>query len=324
MQNMTKVASLVLAALLLAGCGNSAPAQSEESSASGSLDKVTMGVVQLVDVAPVYLGKQKGFFADQGIDLVLEVAQGGAAIIPAVTSGQMDFGFSNPTSLILARSKGLPVKVVAPGGSSTGEEGNDYGAVVVPEGSELRTAADLSDRTVAVNTLQNIGDTSIKEAVRAAGGDPDDVNFVEMPFPNMQAALDTKQVDAMFVVEPFLTTALNEGSQPIAWNWIDVSPNLMASAFFTTDQKLQSDPDLVKRFKAAMETSAEYAQDHPDEARTIIASYTSIPPDVLADITLPRWEPAVDKPSLQRLIDLAHSDGLISETISIEELLAEK
>ncbi|MFD0472469.1 ABC transporter substrate-binding protein [Nonomuraea thailandensis] len=73
-----------------------------------------VSVIPILDVAPVYLGDQQGFFAAEGLKLELVTAQGGAAIVPAVVSGQVDFGFSNFTSLIVAASKGLPLKVVAP------------------------------------------------------------------------------------------------------------------------------------------------------------------------------------------------------------------
>ena len=65
-------------------------------------DKVKVGVIAIVDVAPIYLGKQKGFFTKRNIDLTLETAQGGAAIVPGVVSGQYQFGFSNVISLLLA------------------------------------------------------------------------------------------------------------------------------------------------------------------------------------------------------------------------------
>jgi NitT/TauT family transport system substrate-binding protein len=312
------------ACLLMAGCGGGESTDDAGSSeAAGGTDQVRLGVLPLVDLAPIYLGQEQGFFAEEGIELSYQVAQGGAAIVPSVLSGELDFGFSNPTSLILARSQGLPIKVIAPGGSSTGEEGADYGAVVVAPNSGIQDAAGLAGRRVAVNTLRNISDTTVRESVRAAGGDPDAVQFVELPMPDMGAALQTGQVDAINVVEPFLTGALAQGAVPVAWNWIDVSPDLTASAYFTSEQVLQEDPDLVERFAAAVARSAEYAQENPDEARDIITTYTQIPPEVVAEVTLPRWEPEVNVDSTQRLIELALEDGLIESEIDVEDLVAE-
>ncbi|MGH8878227.1 MAG: ABC transporter substrate-binding protein, partial [Stackebrandtia sp.] len=88
-------------------------------------DAVTVGVIPIVDVAPIYLGDKEGFFADRGIDLKLKSGQGGAAIVPGVSSGDYQFGFSNLTSLMSAQTQGLDVRAVAAGVASTGDSGED-------------------------------------------------------------------------------------------------------------------------------------------------------------------------------------------------------
>src|SRR5262245_39618463 len=101
------VALLAAAALLTpAACGTS---KEQPSPAPGQPDKVAVGVIAIVDVAPIYLGKDKGFFSKRSIDLTLTTAQGGAAIVPAVVSGQYQFGFSNTISLLLGQSQNVPV-----------------------------------------------------------------------------------------------------------------------------------------------------------------------------------------------------------------------
>ena len=121
---------LAAAALVLSACGAGDDGGTTES-ASG-LDQVTVGIIPILDVAPIYLGQDQGFFEDEGIELTLESGQGGAAILPGVESGQFQFGFSNNTSLLVAKDKGLDVRIVAAGNSTTGEVGADFSAVVAP------------------------------------------------------------------------------------------------------------------------------------------------------------------------------------------------
>ena len=216
------VVAATAATLVLAACGGTSDAGSEGSGAEdGELTPVTVGVIPIVDVAPIYLGVEKGFFEDEGLDVTPELAQGGAAIVPAVVSGDYQFGFSNLTSLLVASSKGLPLKAVAAGNFTTGEPGEDFGAVVVPEDSKIKDAADLEGKTVAVNTLNNIGDTTIRKVVEEAGGDDGDVEFVELGFPDMPAAVDGGQVDAAWIVEPHLTVALEQGAKVVASNFAE-------------------------------------------------------------------------------------------------------
>ncbi|MFY9762576.1 MAG: ABC transporter substrate-binding protein, partial [Xanthobacteraceae bacterium] len=55
--------------------------------ASAALDKISVAVIPIADCAPIYLGKAKGFFAKQNLDVELSTQGGGAAIIPGVLSG---------------------------------------------------------------------------------------------------------------------------------------------------------------------------------------------------------------------------------------------
>jgi NitT/TauT family transport system substrate-binding protein len=326
--NPSTVAAAAVLTLALAGCVGGEPSGSTPESAtkaadtaSGELQQVTVGVMPLVDLAPLHLGMQQGIFEDHGLDLKLETAQGGAAIIPAVTSGQFEFGFSNPTSVLVAASRGLDVKVIAPGGSSTGEAETDYGATVVMPGSDIASAADLEGHSVAVNTLNNISDSTVKEAVRQDGGDPAKVEFVEMPFPNMVAAVEQGTVDAAFLVEPFLSAGLSEDMKPVFWNWMEVSPELMASTYFTTGALAEENPELVADFQAAIGESAAYAQNHPEETRAILSEYTSIPQEVAASLRLPRWIDEVNVDSLSRLISISTEDGLLEGDLSVEQVV---
>jgi NitT/TauT family transport system substrate-binding protein len=306
------------ALLLLAACGsNDAAAPGNE----GGADTVTVGVIPIVDVAPIYLGEEQGFFGDRGIDLMLESGQGGAAIVPGVVSGQFQFGFSNVTSLLLAQSKGLPLKVVTAGNSTTGDIEKDFGAVVVPENSGINDAKGLAGKSVAVNTLNNIGDTTIREVVRQAGGDPSGIKFVELPFPDMPAAVQEGRVDAAWVVEPFLTIATDQGARPVASNFAGTDPELMVAAYFTSQELIQSNPDLVERFTEAMNESLAYAQNNPDEARRILSTYTEIDDATAEALTLPRWPTEINTGSVQRLADLAARDGLVTKQPDVQALL---
>jgi NitT/TauT family transport system substrate-binding protein len=308
-------------ALLVAACGGSGGTAAPAGGSSGGRDKVTVGIIPIVDVAPIYLGVQQGFFADRNLDLTIESGQGGAAIVPGVVSGQFQFGFSNVTSLILARSRGLPLKMVAAGNSSTGEDGKDFSAVVVKKDSAITDAADLAGKTVSVNTLNNIGDTTIRQSIKKDGGDPSAVKFVELPFPDMPAALAEGRVDAAWVVEPFLTIAKKQGAREVASNMVDTDRETMVAAYFTSEKLLTSQPDLVKRFVDAMKASLDFAQKNPDKARAILSSYTKIDPAVADAMVLPRWPSEINSRTVQLMADLAKQDGLVKESVDTAQLL---
>jgi NitT/TauT family transport system substrate-binding protein len=313
-----KPVALLASALLVASaaaCSKPAPAPSTPSTP----DKVTAGVIAILDVAPIYLGKQKGFFANHNIDLTLKPAQGGAAIVTAVVGGDEQFGFSNVVSLLLARSQNVPIKAVANGNNSTGSPSADFGGLVVKD-PNIHSARDLVGKKVATNTLKNIVDTSVKTIVAKDGGDPTKVSFVELAFPDMAGALDKGNVDGIFVVEPFLSAAKAKGWKVIG-SYADVDPNLCVALYFTSTKLIGEKPDLVKRFTDAMKESLAYAQSHPDEARAILTTYTTLTADATKNLILPKWPTDIDKNAIDKLSGLAVTYGLLTSKPDLTTLL---
>ncbi len=318
-RHLTALLALLLTPTLLAtACGSDS---GQETAAPGEPDQVKVGVIPILDVAPIYLGVEQGFFSERDIELELTQAEGGAAIVPAVVSGQYQFGFSNVISLLLAHSQDLPVKVVSNGNNSTGVDGQDFAALMVRGDSPIQTAADLEGKTVAANTLENIVDTSVRASVRNAGGDPTKVKFTQLPFPEQPAALEQGQVDAVFVVEPFQQAVLAAGGRKIASSYVDAAPNLTVATYFASNQLVAENPDLVRRFTEAMQESLSYADSHPEEARAIIASYTEIAPETIAQLTLPKWPAEINRDSVEALAELAVEDGLLTEPADLDALL---
>jgi NitT/TauT family transport system substrate-binding protein len=313
------VSLVALALLAAAGCGSSGDDNGGQASGGGTR-QVKVGVIPILDVAPIYLGKEKGFFSKRGIDLTLETGQGGAAIVPGVVSGQFQFGFSNVTSLLIAQSRGLPLKVVSNGVASTGKDKADYSGIVTRDDA-IKTAADLEGKRVSVNTLKNIGDSTIRASVRKAGGDPSSIKFVELGFPDMPAALEAGRVDAVWVVEPFLSATLAAGGHLVASNYVDTAPDLTVALYFTSEQLTKDDPDVVTKFTEAMTESLAYADAHPDEARQVLTSYTQIDEAVIAKLTLPKWPAEINHQSVETLATLAVQDGLVTKQPDLAALL---
>jgi NitT/TauT family transport system substrate-binding protein len=320
-RRLHRISALLLATALVtaaAACGSGSP-EPAPPAAPGTPDKVAVGVIAIVDVAPIYLGKEKGFFSNRNIDLDLQTAQGGAAIVPAVVGNTYQFGFSNVISLMLAQSRNVPVKVVSNGVNSTGDANKDFGGLVVKDPA-ITSPKGLAGKKVASNTLKNIVDTSVKEIVRKDGGDPSSITFVELPFPDMGPALEQGNVDGIFVVEPFLSAALAKGWKMIG-AYADVDPNLCVALYFTSTQLMQTNPDLVSRFTEAMQESLAYADANPAEVRAILSTYTQLTEEVRAGLTLPKWKPDIDQAAVAKLGDLAVTDGLLTAKPDLGALL---
>ena len=317
-RQLAPVLALVAIAASLAACGSDEPSTTTEE---GKTTTISVGVIPIIDVAPLYLGIQKGFFDSRGLEVKPVPAQGGAAIVPAVMTGSQQFGFSNVVSLLTAREKGIPVVSVAAGASSTGVPEEDVNAVLVGKGSTLQSAKDLEGRKVAINTLNNIGDTTIRAAVEKAGGDPSKVQFVELAFPDMPAQLAAGNVDAVWESEPFRSQILAQGGRVLFNNLTETYPKMEIAQYFTSETYRQGNKDVVDAFVAGMNESMAYASEHPDEVRTALGTYTKITPEVAAKVVLPDWPTELNEASTQAVGEAAQKYGTLKSPPDVSGLL---
>ena len=311
------------AALALTACGGDA------APAEGETTQLTIGLIPIVDVAPVYLGIQEGYFEEEGIELEPVLAAGGAAIVPAVTSNSYQIGFSNNVSLIIGVSKGLPLQMVAPGvGISPDNRSSNpdagYCSVITSADSPIQSTADLSGRTNAVNTLNNIGDVTIKAALESEGIDPSTVNFTELPFPDMPASVEQNRIDAAWACEPFVTRLMDNGGRVILDNYAKTDPNLSVASYFAADQWAQQNPEVLAAFKRAMDKSMKYAAENPDAVRGVLTDYTSIDADAANRIGLPAFPDDFNEASLEKLIQYSEEQGLLGEPVTVQQLIADQ
>jgi NitT/TauT family transport system substrate-binding protein len=192
---------------------------------------------------------------------------------------------------------------------------------MVKKDSPVKSPKQLEGKKVAINTLKNINETAVRHAVRKAGGDPDKVDLVEMPFDQMPAALANGQIDAACVVEPATATIRSQGGREIASPLVDVAPEVTVAMYFTSTQYAQQHPDVVKKFQEATAESLAYAEAHPDEARQIVTTYTKIPASVLDQVILPKWPSEPNRDSIEDLMKLGHEDGLFKKSPDLDALL---
>jgi NitT/TauT family transport system substrate-binding protein len=287
------VVAMALAAVapVAAGCGDETAG---DRTVSGRT-KLTVQLVPLYEVVPVHLGIKKGFFAEERLELEVRIAQGGAEAVPQVVGGDVQIGFSNTPSLFSAAGEGLPVEIVAPAGGSprarAGKEETDQGAVMVKKTSPIRGYGDLAGRTVAINTVGNVLDVTLNAALEKHGVDPDRVERLEVPFPEMLAALDAGRVDAVFVTPPFETIALSGDYRAVGFPFRDVRPDLVFASYFVSSEWAEENADVLERFLVALRRSMVYAAEHERETRKAITEFTELPDELAAEVPLGNRRP---------------------------------
>lgn len=170
----------------------------------------------LINNAGVLIAQEKGWFAEQGINLeVVEFASGPELAAP-LASNQLDVGLLGINSgLLNAFSRGVRVKFAADAGS-TAPGPYDYVAIAVRkdlvDSGRVKTPADFKGLKVALVGKGTPSDYGLLHLLKEGGLTLDDVTIELLPFSSMPAAFAASQIDAAFLIDPFLSQAIDTGS----------------------------------------------------------------------------------------------------------------
>jgi len=312
------VAALALTTLV--GCGSSSTASS--TSGKGTTVTVQAGFIPVIDVAALYLGKDQGIFQKEGINLNVNMGTSGAAVVPAVVSGQYTFGFSAIVSLLQAKDQGVPLKIIAAGSNSTGKAGADVTMIHAAPSSGIKSPKDLEGKTVSVNALNGLLQLLCEIAVKKDGGDPTKVHFIELPFANAVSALKSHKIDAMVGAEPFGTAAISAGFPAISSPYLSMSSQpMLTSAYYTSSAQLQKNPALFTKLGKAIDESLAYAQAHPEQVRQELPKFSGLSEADSQKAILPTYAAAIPQSSITLFSQYAKEFGLIKNDVSYSDIV---
>lgn len=307
----------VAIALLSGGCSSN-----NASASSPPVEKhnLVVGAVPVADSAALYIAQQRGYFQAQGLNVKIEPIISGANAITGQLAGQYDVVLGNYVSYILADAVHHDkFRVLAPGAA---DSANDS-ALLVPPGSSIQSVADLKGKTVAVNALNNIGTVFITSVLSeyAMGLKADHIRLVVVPFPKMSHALQTHQVNAAWLVEPFVTYSEMAGAQPLADTNAGATQNLPLAGYMVTQSWEQKYPGTAAAFKRALQEGQEIAATDSPAVWRGLQKFAGMPASVAEIIALPNYPLANQPAEIQRVANLMLQYNMINQNFDTSQML---
>ena len=309
---LTAVGALSLAVFTVAcgGSGSSSGTSSGGSSSSSSTatTSIVVGSLPVIDTAGLQVALKEGFFKQAGLNVTVESVTQSTAAIPDLLHGSIDvIAGGNYVSFLEAQANGtFPVQILAPADDCTADT---YGVVAMPS-SGITTPADLAGKTIAVNLTQNVQTLTTSAVLAADGVDASSLHYVQIPFPDMGAALQANRVDAISAVEPFLSAALAAGGKLVTSTCTGSMANFPLSGYVTTKSWAQGHATAARAFQQAVEKGNAYADAHPSVVRALLPTYTSITAKAAAVMPLTTYPDTLTTAPLQRIATLMRAGGL--------------
>lgn len=264
---------------------------------------------------PWFVGQQKGFFEQAGINFVdkghLDWSQQPAALI----SGQTDVNDVHPNTIINLLKEGAKVKGVVASGDEPpeGDLKHEHMHWLVLENSSLRSAKDILNSgkkiKLAVGDLGICSDLETNEWLRQNGIPKDKVELVVIPDPQQEQALRQGLIDIANLHPPFYTAAEEHGGVRILVSSRKIFGDAagLGLVYFTEDF-IKKNPDAVRKFIKGYKNAERWSNDHPEEAAQITAKEIGLEKSTVHYYS---YTGAINDSQVQLWIDAMVKDGLI-------------
>ena len=304
---------LTMAALLYATLP--AAAQPETS-------KLRISAVPIAGFTPIYAADKLGFFKQEGLEVTIDRAAGGAQTVPLLVQGTLQLAVTPVVSAALANQQGFNLRIIPP---SLDEKRNVPGqtAQIVLADSAIQSPADLKGKRVAVNTINSVNWLYDRAFVRSKGKlDPAEVQYTEVPFPSMVDTLLRGSVDAINVPQPFHHIAVATGKvRVLGYPFVETQPGLHIAPYAGTAAWLDANPKTVKGFVSAMGKAVEHMRNNPQDAKKLIAEFTGAKPELVDVIPIDDWSTTLAVEDVQKTFQVMKQEGVLKKDLNAKETI---
>ena len=196
-------------------------------------------------------------------------------------------------------------------------------ALCIASDAPIASAKDLNGKTIGATALEDSNTLHVRAWVDQNGGDSTSLQFVELPFSAMAAALSRGTVAAAPIAEPALTPALRAGQVRIFAHTLDVyGRDYLIGGWMARTDWVSGNAAAVRKFAAATYATARWANSHPNETAPYLAKYAKL--DLATVLATKRsrcaesWSPRLIQPAL----DVGYRYGLFRHRLAAADLLA--
>lgn len=222
--------------------------------ASAAADPVKIGDLGILADAPFYIAIEKGYFAAEKVEVVLERFDSAAqATAPLSTNQVQVVGGGVSAALYNAFARNWPVRIVMARTRDMPGYSSDTLVIRNDLKSQVTSAKDLKGRMIALNTPASVLHFMLGRLMESEGLSFADLQTINMAWPNMGPGMETHAIDGGTVVEPFATQFSQKNiSFPFkrAADFM-MKPPLEVSVMLYSKTWMDKDPEQAKAFSVA-------------------------------------------------------------------------
>ena len=232
-----------------------------------STEKIKIRVGYLSEFAgasTVAVAKEKGFFEEENLDAELFQFFNGHAAIISMISKEIDFSYiGHATHFLIINGK---AQILFPDSISKAEQ--------IISAKYINSISDLKGKTVATH-FGTSGEAMLYAALKSSGLEIDDIKLSNINVTNLSYCLTNKKVDAISTWVPY-TMDITNNYKVLAYitNYSNIIS--LTSSFVSTEEYIEQNPEIVKKFSRAMLKAMDYKKNHLDETAYLVSKLNRI------------------------------------------------
>jgi NitT/TauT family transport system substrate-binding protein len=229
--------------------------------------KVNIAFQQWAAYGPLYLAQEKGFFQEEGIELVFVDEQLDSGRRDAFNAGMLDCEAATMDLLVTKRAQDTPVVAVL-------EMDYSFGGDSIVAANDIQRLEELYGKKVGL-ARDDVGKSFISFLFHKYGLSLDKLTFVAKSPQELAQLFLRKEIDAVASGEPWLSAALERPDSHILVSAKD-EPRVIIDTLNIREDIARNNPALAKGLMRAWFKALRYYQEHPQEASEIIARHYNL------------------------------------------------
>jgi NitT/TauT family transport system substrate-binding protein len=291
--------------------------------------KVKVGILKLTSSAPVFVGIEKGFFREAGIEPELVWFQAAQPVAVALAAGDIEVGATGLTAgLYNIVAAGQKLWVIADKGREW--PGYPLTALVVQKDGPIRTVKDLRGKKVGITQLGSTFHYMLGNLVEQEGLALGDVEPAPLrTLGAMSEALQTRRVDAILIPQPLAGTTVEKGFGRIL-HWVGDKLPYQVAALFASSRFVQDRERAVAFLRGYVRASRYYhdavlarkAGPQYDEVVAVTAKYTEATPEIIrVGFPYQDRDARLDAQDIARQLAWYHRTGMVTRALAPADLV---
>jgi len=279
--------------------------------------KINVGYATATDYLPAFVAKENGCFAKSGLDVTLTRMQIIGSIPPALIAGSLQVGIGTATVLLQAVDGGLDLVAIA--GAARMLKPNPTISLVVRQGLDIKSAADIRGKKIGVPGLNSVADVMFRKWLKNNGVKLEEVTFIETPFPQMSDLMKAGTVDGVTAVEPIRSriVASGVGARAPEEYYVAVHPDTLLSFYTATATWAKANPNAIKKFRGCLTEALTSIKSNPEGAKEVEKQYLGFNTP-----SLPSLAVDLKADDFKFFVELSKEFGLIRRDIDVKTLVA--